>query len=88
MGEKFVKIAKDVQIIAVTHSAQIASFADKQFLIEKREEEGSTKTYLSEVKEGGRIKEIARLIGGDESLLSIKHAEEMLQTAAVYKNSL
>lgn len=88
MGEKFVRISKDVQIIAVTHSAQIASFADSQFLIEKREENDSTRTYLREVKEGDRVKEIARLIGGDGGGLSLKHAEEMLQTAAAYKNSL
>lgn len=88
MGEKFVKIAKSVQIIAVTHSAQIASFADRQFLIEKREENSSTTTTLREVKEGDRIKEIARLIGGDASELSLKHAEEMLTIASAYKNSL
>lgn len=88
MGEKFLKIAKNVQIIAVTHSARIASFADRQFLIEKREESGSTKTHLREVEHGERVKEIARLIGGNESELSLKHAEEMLQSAAVYKNSL
>ena len=88
MGEKFLKIAKDIQIIAVTHSAQIAALADRQFLIEKREEGGATRTYLSEVKEGERVKEIARLIGGNESELSIRHAEEMLNSAAAYKNSL
>lgn len=88
MGEKFLKIAKHIQIIAVTHSAQIASFADRHFLIEKREENNSTKTYLREVKEVDRIREIARLIGGNESELSLKHAEEMLQNAISYKNSL
>ena len=87
MGEKFLKIAKEIQIIAVTHSAQIASLADRHFLIEKREENNSTRTYLREVQEGDRVKEIARLIGGSESELSLKHAEEMLQDAAVYKNS-
>ena len=88
MGEKFLKIAKNVQIIAVTHSAQIAALADKQFLIEKREENNSTGTYLKEVSKQERVKEIARLIGGSESELSIRHAEEMLQSASVYKNSL
>ena len=88
MGEKFLKIASGIQIIAVTHSAQIASLADKHFLIEKREEKNTTRTYLREVKEGDRVKEIARLIGGNESELSIKHAEEMLQSALIYKNSL
>ena len=88
MGEKFLKIAKNVQIIAVTHSAQIAALADRQFLIEKREESNSTGTYLKEVSKEERVKEIARLIGGNESELSIKHAEEMLVNASVYKNSL
>ena len=88
MGEKFLKIAKGIQIIAVTHSAQIASLAHRHFLIEKREENKSTRTYLHEVKEGERVKEIARLIGGNETELSFKHAEEMLQDAALYKNSL
>lgn len=88
MGEKFLKIAKHIQIIAVTHSAQIAAFADSQFLIEKREENGSTKTHLREVKKDDRTKEIARLIGGNESELSLKYAEEMLRNAVLYKNSL
>ena len=88
MGEKFLKIARNIQIIAVTHSAQIAALAHRQFLIEKREEGNATRTYLREVKKGERVKEIARLIGGNESELSIKHAEEMLESAASYKNSL
>ena len=88
MGEKLLKIAKQIQIIAVTHSAQIASFADKQFFIEKQEENGATRTYLKELNPEERIREIARLIGGNESELSLKHAEEMLQDAALYKNSL
>lgn len=88
MGEKFVKMAKQIQIIAVTHSARIASYADKQFLIEKREEGGTTKTHLREVTDSERIKETARLIGGGESALSLDHAKEMLQGAALYKNSL
>ena len=88
MGEKFLKIAKNIQIIAVTHSAQIASLADRQCLIEKREEGNSTKTYLRQVDGQDRVKEIARLIAGGESELSLKHAEEMLQDAKVYKNSL
>lgn len=88
MAEKFAKIARDIQIIAVTHSAQIASFADRQFLIEKKEENGSTKTEIRRVENGERTREISRLAGGEESEHSLKYAEELLRGAQIYKKSL
>lgn len=88
MAEKFAKIAKTIQIIAVTHSAQIAAFADSQFLIEKTEANGSTKTEIKKIENDELTREIARLAGGEESEYSLKHAEEMLQGARIYKKSL
>lgn len=88
MAEKFAKIARDIQIIAVTHSAQIASFADRQFLIEKKEEKDSTKTEIRRVENGERTREISRLAGGEESEHSLKYAEELLRGAQIYKKSL
>ena len=61
MAEKFAKIAKTIQIIAVTHSAQIAAFADSQFLIEKTEANGSTKTEIKKIENDELTREIARL---------------------------
>lgn len=89
VAEKFCKIAKNVQIIAVSHLAQIASFADREFVIEKEEAEGRTHTCIREAEGDARVKEIARLIGGDaESGAALRHAEELLRSAETYKNSL
>ena len=88
MAEKFAKISKTIQIIAVTHSAQIAAFADSQFLIEKTEANESTKTEIKKIENEELTREISRLSGGEESEYSLKHAEEMLQNARIYKKSL
>lgn len=88
MAEKFAKISKTIQIIAVTHSAQIAAFADSQFLIEKTEANESTKKKKKKIENEELTREISRLSGGEESEYSLKHAEEMLQNARIYKKSL
>ena len=89
VGEKFCKIAKNVQIIAVSHLAQIAAFAEKEFYIEKQESGGRTFTVIRPMEGAARVAEIARLIGGDaESEAAVRHAEELLQNAAAYKKSL
>lgn len=89
IAEKFCKIAQNVQIIAVSHLAQIAACADREFYIEKREEGGRTFTVINALEGEARVKEIARLIGGDtESELALRHAGELLENAAAYKKSL
>lgn len=88
VAEKFCKIAQNVQLIAVSHLAQIAAFADKEYLIEKRDADGRAQTYIREVTGEARIREIARLISGDEGEYAFKHAEELIENAKIYKNSL
>ncbi len=89
VAEKFCKIAKNTQIIAVSHLAQIASSADSQFLIEKSSADGKTFTRVKEVRGEDRVLEISRLLGGEEdSELSLEHAKQMLESAALYKKSL
>ena len=82
------RIARHVQIVAVSHLAQIASFADREFVIEKEETDGRTFTRIREAEGDARVDEIARLIGGDRGEAARRHAEELLQTASAYKNSL
>lgn len=89
VAEKFSKISKHTQIIAVSHLARIAAAADRQFLIEKTQTENKTTTTISALTEQLRVKEIARLIGGDtESELAVNHAKELLKEGEIYKNSL
>ena len=68
VGIKLSSIAKNSQVVCVTHSAQIASLADAHYVIEKLETEagGSTRaeTSVRPVREADRVEEIARILGG------------------------
>jgi DNA repair protein RecN len=89
VGEKFAKIAKNMQIIAVSHLAQIAAMSDREFLIEKREEDGKTYTYVRMLDEGEKTQEIVRLLGGESGEeFAVKHAEELVRQAKEYKAAI
>jgi len=89
VGEKFARIAKKTQIIAVSHLAQIAAMSDKEFLIEKSEEEGKTYTRVRALDDGEKSKEIVRLLGGEENEeFALKHAEELVKQAKEYKQAI
>ena len=66
VGEKLEKIAKNHQVILITHLPQIAAKADRHFLIEKNVQEGKTKTEIHALNEEASLKELARLLGGEE----------------------
>ncbi len=89
VGEKFAKIAKNTQIIAVSHLAQIAVMSDGEFLIEKSEADGKTLTNVKRLSDGDKIQEIVRLLGGDvRDEFAFKHAEELIKQATEYKQTL
>lgn len=78
VGEKLQKIAKNHQVILITHLPQIAAKADHHFLIEKTVEEGTTHTRIHPLAEKESIEELARLLGGDEiSEASLENAREL-----------
>ena len=78
VGEKLQKIAKNHQVILITHLPQIAAKADHHFLIEKTVEEGATHTRIHPLEEKESIEELARLLGGDEiSKASLENAREL-----------
>ena len=85
VAEKFFLISKHTQIIAVSHLAQIAAFAGREFLIEKKEEDGRTYSRIRALDEGERREELVRLLGGERSESALKHADELLESAAAYK---
>lgn len=79
IGLKLNAVSKHTQVICVTHSAQIAACADNHLLIKKQVNDGRTYTSVSPLNRDGRVKELARIMGGmdiTESLL--KSAEELL----------
>ena len=79
VAEKLRKAAEGRQVLCVTHLPQIAALAEHHLLIEKSERQGRTYTQVTALDRTGRIRELARMIGGAEiTLTTLKSAEEML----------
>lgn len=82
VGQRLKNLSRRNQVICITHLPQIAAFGDHHFLVEKRQEEGRTRTFIRRLGQTERTGEIARMIGGmaitDKSL---ERAEEMLRDA-------
>ena len=81
VAEKMAVIAEKRQILCITHLPQIAAMADTHFLIEKNVSEGKTVSAIEKLDRVGSVDEIARLIGGEKTVLVEKTAEEMKATA-------
>ncbi|RLB14157.1 MAG: DNA repair protein RecN [Deltaproteobacteria bacterium] len=79
VGEKLLSLAGTHQILCITHLPQLASKGHSHFLVEKEVVSGRTQTRIRELDKQGRIKEIARLLGGKRiTERAISRAEEML----------
>ncbi len=82
IGNMMRKTAINRQVLAVTHSAQLACFADNHLLIEKSTDNSSAKTIITPLTEQGRGMELARIMSGDSiTKTAIANAEELLMTA-------
>lgn len=82
MAAKLSQISKERQIICITHLPQLASAASHHFLIEKKKGEKRTFTQINPLNHKERIKEIARMIGGEViTEKTFAHAEEMILLA-------
>lgn len=66
VGQRLNRLAKTAQALVVTHSAQVAGFADKHFKIAKHTEQDTTITDVTEITDADRINEIARIISGEK----------------------
>ena len=79
VAEKLRELSKNTQIICVTHSPQIAGKAQQQFFIKKEIENNFTETKVHELNTEERIREIARIISGDNiTEASVNHAKEIM----------
>lgn len=87
-AEKIAKVLKNVgkksQVICITHSAQVAAYADTHFVVEKKVQNEKTYTYVTPLDGDGRVEEVARIIGGvNITELQIKSAREMIESACI-----
>ena len=83
VGRRLARLAKNSQVIVVTHLAQVACWADSHVVVAKSENGSVTQSDLSEVTGEARLKEIARLLSGQEnSQTAREHARELLELVA------
>ena len=83
VAEKLRSVARNKQVLCVTHLPQIAALADTHLLIAKGEREGRTYTTVTPLDREGRKLELARIIGGASiTETTLRSAEEMLTSEA------
>lgn len=86
VSEKMNVLARDHQIISITHLPQIAAMADAHFLIEKSVENQSTVSRIHLLNEEESVNELARMLGGVEITDTVlKSAGEMKTMAHMKK---
>ncbi|MFY9197693.1 MAG: DNA repair protein RecN [Acutalibacteraceae bacterium] len=86
---KLSQVSKGRQVICVTHSAQIAAYADNHLLIEKETVKNKTYTKVKSLDIEGRKMELARIIGGISiTQLQLDNAEEMLKSSNIIQGEI
>ena len=83
VATKLNKIAKNHQVILITHLPQIAAMADNHFVIKKEVASDRTITTIDELDEKGMVDEIGRLISSSGELTDkvLANAKELKETA-------
>ncbi|MCQ3828529.1 DNA repair protein RecN [Microbulbifer elongatus] len=81
VGKLLRQLGERGQVICVTHLAQVAARAHRQYLVEKHSDGEAAFVALRELKDGERSAEVARMLGGAATAQSLAHAEEMLARA-------
>ena len=82
VAECIAKVAKNKQVLCITHLAQIACMADVHLSIDKQSNDDKTVTEVRRLVEFDRTKEIARMASGvDATPASIENAKEMIKNA-------
>lgn len=78
VGKKLKKLSQNAQVICITHLPQIARFADRHFLVEKKVVGEQTLISAKPLTDSERVNEIARMHGGEETEVGLAHARELL----------
>ena len=82
VGEKLKSVAEHHQVIAITHLPQSAVFGDRHMVVEKSVLGGRTRSSIREVEGDERVREVARMLGGEKATsVVLRHAQELLGLA-------
>lgn len=80
VADQLSNLAKDKQVLVVTHLAQIAAKATHHYRVEKMVQEGRTITQVRLLDQRERLDEIARMLSGQTSKAALQHAWELLNS--------
>jgi DNA repair protein RecN (Recombination protein N) len=86
VGRRLAMLAREHQVVVVTHLPQVAAFADRHVHIAKSADGGVTASGITTLDDAGRLRELSRMLAGlDGSDLARGHAEELLAVATSAK---
>ncbi|MDA9004171.1 hypothetical protein N9J26_01645 [bacterium] len=81
VGKLLATLGHQCQVFCVTHLAQVASFSDQHWQVQKHSHKDHNITSITALNGKNQVEEIARMISGDHlSRQSLAHAKQMLQT--------
>ncbi|WP_436736279.1 DNA repair protein RecN [Streptomyces sp. BBFR102] len=82
VGRRLARLARSAQVVVVTHLPQVAAFADRQLLVEKTNDGSVTRSGVKVLEGEDRVRELSRMLAGQEDSESARaHAEELLAAA-------
>ncbi len=83
VGRRLKELSRAYQVLCVTHQAQIASFANFHYRVEKKESKGRTVAVVVELDGQERTKEIGRMLSGQRlTPEALQHAEQLIRAGA------
>ncbi|MBX6390560.1 MAG: DNA repair protein RecN [Frankia sp.] len=86
IGRRLARLARTHQVICITHLPQVAAFADRHLVVSKDSDGSVTRSGVTALDDVGRVRELSRMLAGQEdSTLARGHAEELLAAAAADK---
>jgi DNA repair protein RecN (Recombination protein N) len=88
IGRRLGQLARNNQVVVVTHLAQVAAFADRHYVVVKSDDGQVTTSGVSLVTDGQRAAELARMMAGlDATESALAHAGELVELAAATRRS-
>lgn len=82
VGRRLARLARDHQVVVVTHLPQVAAFADRHLQVVKASDGSVTRSGVVALDDAARVAELSRMLAGVDTGLARGHAEELLAAAA------
>ena len=82
VGARLAALARHSQVLVVTHLAQVAAHADRHLAVSKTSDGHITSSGIAVLEGEERVRELARMMAGQESSVALEHARELLRETA------